>query len=1087
VTVPAPQRGSGASPVEAVKAIRNYVPSATIGAAALVPVIAAFATMLWLRAGETWIPLEANAAGGREVATSIEWIGDGTALLVGTASGTVVRVSGNGVQRSGSGKNASSAIFAVHGTKANGAGGNPCPDLAAFSAGPEEGAASYVIGSFSRSAELSPASNEITSQTCGQYQSKLSQFAVDELGDVYYALPEGQGAFGEVAVTLADKSTERFSGGPVTVIAGLPDGGVIGRASGEVELFGPTAQRVIARRLLRFGGPTTVKGGTSTGERIEHLVAARGTTVAAPTLAIMTASGRLFVAGTESSEADPVDFGVVANESFLGGAFARMEFSNDGETLLLRRLDGRLALMRAIQLDKSPPPAQPVVSLPERLAPSQGPPGDASAEAKPTARWELLTLSLGASLGVLDAALSADGKTLAIAASDNSIRILDVSTAFFDNGHATEIAEINGHPDLRAAMSLSQDGTRLAVADLDGKLSITDLTFARMVWSLEWPLRLMRPATPIHTEKFESIAVPAGHTADPSPNPPSWNPQVQQAWSPQVQQAWSPQEQQAFYTADQGSRIIPILWFLALKKADGSALFAADGLARYGYLANPKSATNPSGLPVGFMVANDIAAYGGRPTLAMNCAACHTREITIEGRPVRIDGGPAIADFYGFLRDLDAAIQVVVSGGGFGDFAHRVLGSKYSATAAAALKVEVEAWYAEYGSFIKAALPDQSWGPIRLDAFGMIFNRVSGLDLGLPQNIRKADAPVRYPFLWNASRQDKTQWNGVAENGLYTMAMGRNLGEVYGVFGRFKPSRNVLLPDFVNFAGRNNSTNFHNLQQLETLIAKLPAPRYPLPIDPALATRGQALFVSEQCMNCHWPVPGRFKNTWKTPLTAENTDSRMFVNAQAKVKAIGSLEGVTMPQQFGPKPLTADAGQIDVLSTSVGNTLLEQLTLDPDGVLEAIRADLRTLTIPQATSTPRTAAIPTAGVAPQFLQSQMRDLYRLVGLDQRGAAYEARVLSGIWAAAPYLHNGSVPNLWALLQKPADRPKKFMLGSKEFDPKNVGLDTTTSPFNFTYLATPCDMINDGNSNCGHNWGTNLSNDDKWALIEYMKQL
>jgi len=420
-----------------------------------------------------------------------------------------------------------------------------------------------------------------------------------------------------------------------------------------------------------------------------------------------------------------------------------------------------------------------------------------------------------------------------------------------------------------------------------------------------------------------AIPLIPGPRADTGSNPPSW----------------SPQEQQAFYTADQGSRIIPILWFLALNKADGSTMFAADGLARYGYLANPKSAVNPWGLPVGFMVANDIAAYGGRPTLAMNCAACHTREITIEGRPVRIDGGPAIADFYGFLSDLDAAVEAVVGGGAFDDFAHRVLGAKYSATAAAALKVEVEAWYAEYGSFMKAALPDQSWGPIRLDAFGMIFNRVSGLDLGLPQNIRKADAPVRYPFLWNASRQDKTQWNGAAENGLYTMAMGRNLGEVFGVFGRFKPIRNVLLPDFVNFAGRNNSANFHNLQQLETLIAKLPAPRYPLPIDPALATRGKALFVSEQCMNCHWPVPGRFKNTWKTPLTAEDTDSRMFVNAQTKVKAIGPLEGVTVPQVFGPKPLTPNSGQIDVLSTSVGNTLLEQLTLDPDGVLEAIRAD----------------------------------------------------------------------------------------------------------------------------------------------------
>jgi sphingomyelin phosphodiesterase acid-like 3 len=608
VIVPAPQRGMGASPVEAVKAIRNYVPSATIGAAAIVPVIAAFATMLWLRAAETWIPLEASAAGVREVATSIEWIDDGAALLVGTTSGTVARVSGNRVQPSGSGKNASGAIFAVHGTKANGAGANPCPDLAAFSAGPEEGAASYIIGSFSLSAELSPASQETTSQTCGHYPSKLSQFAVDELGDVYYALPEVQGAFGEVAVTrLVDKSTDRFSGGPVTAIAGLRDGGVIGRANGEVELFGRTAQRAITRRLLRFGGPTTVNGGTSIGDRIEHLVAARGTTVAGPALAIVTASGRLFVAGKESSEANPVDFDVAASKFFLGGAFARMEFSNDGETLLLRRLDGSLALMRAIKSGKSPPPARPVVS-PQGLVPSQetpttqqpkqqpnegvdwtppvalstrrearqktpeaqllqpridegasrrpiargkssppaqntprsvvpsegGPatqqsssgdtlvlrqavqqqqhqpaPGDATAEPKPTTRWELLTLTLGAPLGAplgaLDAALSADGKTLAIAASDNSIRILDVSTAFSDNGDATEIAEINGHSDLRAAISLSQDGTKLAVADFDGKLSITDLTFARVVWWLESPLRLIRPAIPIFTQRFASV------------------------------------------------------------------------------------------------------------------------------------------------------------------------------------------------------------------------------------------------------------------------------------------------------------------------------------------------------------------------------------------------------------------------------------------------------------------------------------------------------------------------------------------------------------------------------------------------------
>jgi mono/diheme cytochrome c family protein len=558
--------------------------------------------------------------------------------------------------------------------------------------------------------------------------------------------------------------------------------------------------------------------------------------------------------------------------------------------------------------------------------------------------------------------------------------------------------------------------------------------------------------------------------ADPGPN----------------QQGWTPQQRQAFYTTDQGSRIIPINWFLALPRADGSGLFAADGLARYGYLSNPKSKTNPFGLPVGFMVAPDVAAYGGRATLAMNCAACHTREIIVNDQPMRIDGGPAIADFYGLLSDLESAMQVVVSGGEFDDFARRVLGSKNTPAAAAALKKDVEAWYAEYSPFIKAALPERTWGPARLDAFGMIFNRLSGIDLGQPSNIVKADAPVRYPFLWNASRQDKTQWNGAAKNGLFTLAMGRNLGQVYGVFGRLKLTENDPLPGWVNFAGRGNSANFHNLQQLETLISKLTPPRYPLPTDPALVKRGEALFASEQCSNCHLPVEGRF-GTWKTPLTLESTDSRMYRNAQAKIKAIGLLDGVSVPQLIGSGPLTPSSGQIAVLSTTVANTLLEQLSRDPDGVLEAVLADLGTLTKPPARGMRPTAMLGPGVTRQTFLQSQVRDLYGQARPEQGGAAYEARVLYGIWAAAPYLHNGSVPNLWALLQKPEDRPKSFQLGSNKFDPKNVGLDTNASPFGYTYTAESCDNINDGNSNCGHVWGTKLSDEDKWALVEYMKQL
>ena len=111
------------------------------------------------------------------------------------------------------------------------------------------------------------------------------------------------------------------------------------------------------------------------------------------------------------------------------------------------------------------------------------------------------------------------------------------------------------------------------------------------------------------------------------------------------------------------------------------------------------------------------------------------------------------------------------------------------------------------------------------------------------------------------------------------------------------------------------------------------------------------------------------------------------------------------------------------------------------------------------------------------------------------------VLEGIWAAAPYLHNGSVPNLWALLQPVEARPKRFFLGSNQLDTKCVGLtadvpndsvsmptraSTTGLRWEFVVPDGPCPSSN-GNGNCGHRWGVSIPDAQKWALIEYLKSL
>jgi hypothetical protein len=98
------------------------------------------------------------------------------------------------------------------------------------------------------------------------------------------------------------------------------------------------------------------------------------------------------------------------------------------------------------------------------------------------------------------------------------------------------------------------------------------------------------------------------------------------------------------------------------------------------------------------------------------------------------------------------------------------------------------------------------------------------------------------------------------------------------------------------------------------------------------------------------------------------------------------------------------------------------------------------------------------------------------------AKYKARPLNGIWATAPYLHNGSVPSIAELLKPSADRVKTFCIGSHDFDAVNVGLSVKCVDNFFLF-----DTRKPGNSNQGHEYGTTLSEDHRKALIEFLKTL
>ena len=102
-------------------------------------------------------------------------------------------------------------------------------------------------------------------------------------------------------------------------------------------------------------------------------------------------------------------------------------------------------------------------------------------------------------------------------------------------------------------------------------------------------------------------------------------------------------------------------------------------------------------------------------------------------------------------------------------------------------------------------------------------------------------------------------------------------------------------------------------------------------------------------------------------------------------------------------------------------------------------------------------------------------------------AYVVPHLDGIWLRAPYLHNGSVPTLWDLLQPAQQRPVRFYRGYDVLDLKNVGFVSAETNDDAKHHGTLFDTTTAGNSNQGHEYGVGLSGDEKWALIAFMKSL
>jgi mono/diheme cytochrome c family protein len=410
---------------------------------------------------------------------------------------------------------------------------------------------------------------------------------------------------------------------------------------------------------------------------------------------------------------------------------------------------------------------------------------------------------------------------------------------------------------------------------------------------------------------------------------------------------------------------------------------------------------------------------------------------------MRIDGGQALIDFDAFEGALIASLDRVL-----GDDARLGRFAEAVGTPAAErgklkadmimLRDKLQARHALNASPV-------AYGHGRLDAFGQIFNSVAVEFLGIPANKRVPDAPVSYPVMWDASHLDLVQWNGSAPNAGPGPLL-QNVTTALAVYGTLDVSGHDGL------AGFPSSVDFHKLGDIQDWFYKLRAPAWPEAVLGALdddaVARGSKLYASE-CSSCHAlsdrSNPKRELKAVLTPVAEVGTDPRMVQNFLNGKVQTGPWKGRKTAVLAGPV-LGAEAQSIDVVAhAAIGATLRHPL-----------------------------AAVHDAAVS-------WHTVYK-AGIAQHPDYYKARPLSGIWASAPYLHNGSVPTLAELLKAPPARVSKFWVGGREFDPAAVGNEYGEGP-NRTLLDTTLP----GNSNAGHAFGTQLSDVQKRDLLEYLKSL
>jgi hypothetical protein len=528
---------------------------------------------------------------------------------------------------------------------------------------------------------------------------------------------------------------------------------------------------------------------------------------------------------------------------------------------------------------------------------------------------------------------------------------------------------------------------------------------------------------------------------------------------------WSDADRRTAYHLSTGGEVLSLALLQSLERsklpqegADGQLVPFMQNLERYGFIPDVMSDENPFALPVGWTATRSL--LDTTVVAGFNCTACHVGELRVDGKAVRVDGAPNMLRINDLFKDMKTELEATIGDAPrMARLAANLLRNREaneaklpadrSGTVIDRMKDKVDAL-----PLVKATLDylrsmktisemavvengavENGYG--RVDAFGVARNLLFGSDT---RNLRPQNAPVSFPHMWGLRNTAWLQWGANINS-----VMERNIGQTLGVGARFD----------ANFV---TTSRLDNLNVIEKRVYKLTPPEWREdvlgPVDRNLADRGKPLY-GKLCSSCH-------ERPFAVSPTGLVTYQLFRLNEVGTSPVVATNFDRTVMTAKGERRL-ADAAfeAIDAIKQQYYKThnISPEMQADWEG------RDMRPM--------------------PAAFRSTLADADKYPD-SKGGRVYPAKPLAGIWATAPYLNNGSVANMWDLLTRPENRPKSFTVGSREFDTKTLGYRSTPDAPSAGPLFV-LDATIAGNSNQGHVYGMQLTDDDKWALIEYLKVL